>query len=126
MATKAEEVFDAINQRVEGGQTKAEAFKELAASYGQPVHSLRGSYYRAKTMRETGHSGRRSRRRETTPADAVESAKAVLVRSIEAIDQEVEVARQRATEASAEAKALERSASARKAAIEAKIAVLDA
>jgi hypothetical protein len=123
MATKAEQIWDEINRRVEAGTEKADAFRELAESYGQPVTSIRGAYYGHKRKIEGGSS--RPRRRETTPADAVESAKVALRRGIEAIDREVEAAEERAREATAEAKALKGSAAERKAEIERKIAALE-
>lgn len=124
MATKAEQIWDQVNDLVASGTPKAEAFKQLAESYGQPVTSIRGAYYGHKRKAEGGST--RPRRRETSPADAVESAKVALRRGIEAIDRELEVARERAAEMASEAQALEESAPARKAEIEAKIAALEA
>jgi hypothetical protein len=95
----------------------------LAEKYGQPVNSMRGAYYAHSRKVNTGSS--RPRKRETTPADAIESAKAALQRGIEAIDREVEVARERAEAAAEEATAMEQSAPARKKEIEAKIAALE-
>jgi hypothetical protein len=123
MASKAEQIWDEINRRVTAGATKAEAFAALAEHYGQPVNSMRGAYYAHSRKVNTGSS--RPRKRETSPADAVESAKTALRRGIEAIDREVEVARERAEEAAAEATALADSAEARKAEIESKIAALE-
>jgi len=123
MATKAEQIWDEINRRVEAGTEKADAFRELAESYGQPTSSIRGAYYGHKRKIEGGSS--RPRKRETSPADAVEAAKVALRRGIEAIDREVEAAEVRAREATAEAKALKGSAADRKAEIEAKIAALE-
>jgi hypothetical protein len=117
MATKAEQVWDEINALVEGGMTKADAFKGLAEQYGQPVDSLRGSYYTHKRKREGGEQGTkppRTRRRETTPDDALADARAALQRAIEAIDREVDVAKSRAEEAKAEYDALKGSAAERK------------
>jgi hypothetical protein len=124
MATKAEQVYDEVNELVASGTKKAEAFKELAEQYGQPVDSLRGAYYGHKRKVEGGGSSR-PRKRETTPADAVEQATATLRKAIEAIDREIATAEERATEAAAEAKAMKASASERKKAIEAKIAALE-
>ena len=45
MATKAEEVWDKVEALVASGTSKAEAFKQLAKEYGQPVDSVRGAYY---------------------------------------------------------------------------------
>lgn len=122
--TKAQEVYERVNALVESGTTKAEAFRQLAEEYGQPVKSLQGSYYSHGRKANGGSSPRRSRKRETTPADAVESAKALLERSIEAIDDEIEVAKERVDEAKAEFDALKASASERKAEIKAKIEAL--
>lgn len=123
MATKAEQIWDEVNERVAAGATKPEAFMAVAKRYGQPVTSMRGAYYGHKRKLDGGSS--RTRRRETSPADAVEAAKAALQRGIETIDREVEIARERAREAAAEAEALEQSAPDRKAEIESKIAALE-
>ncbi len=123
MASKAEQIWNEVNERVAAGATKPEAFAALAERYGQPVNSMRGAYYAHKRKLDGGSS--RTRRRETSPADAVESAKTALRRGIEAIDREVEIARERAEAASAEATAMEESAPARKAEIESKIAALE-
>lgn len=123
MASKAEQIWNEVNERVAAGATKPEAFAALSERYGQPVNSMRGAYYAHSRKVNTGTS--RPRKRETTPADAVESAKAALRRGIESIDREVEVARERAAAAAEEATAMEQSAPARKAEIEAKIAALE-
>jgi len=89
MATKAEHIWDEINALVEGGTAKADAFKQLAESYGQPVDSIRGSYYTHKRKVEGGEAGAkpsRTRRRETSPADALADARAALERAIQSID----------------------------------------
>ena len=125
MATKAEQVYDEINEMVKAGTKKADAFKALAEQYGQPVDSVRGAYYGHKRKIEGGGSSR-PRKRETTPADAVSQATATLRKAIEAIDNEITAADERAREAVAEAKALKASASERKAEIERKIAALEA
>lgn len=117
MATKAEEVYDKVEALVASGTPKAEAFKQLAKEYGQPVDSMRGAYYGEKRKREGGGKPSRTRRRETTPEDALADARASLERSIEAIDREVEAAEERASEAAAEAKALKESAASRRKAI---------
>ncbi|HYM55645.1 MAG TPA: hypothetical protein VES97_09795 [Solirubrobacteraceae bacterium] len=120
MATKAEQIWDEINALVESGTTKADAFKALAEETGRPFDSLRGSYYSHKRKIEGGEPNAkpsRTRRRETTPDDALADARAALERAIEAIDREVEVAKTRADEAKAEYEALKASASDRKKAI---------
>ncbi|MGE5700838.1 MAG: hypothetical protein ACM3VU_00315 [Arthrospira platensis] len=119
MATKAEQIYDEINQMVEGGTTKADAFKQMAEEQSRPVDSIRGAYYGHKRKIEGGDNAPRSRtrRRETTAADALADARSSLERSITSIDKEVEVAEERAKEAVAEAKSLKDSAAERKKAI---------
>jgi hypothetical protein len=121
--TKAEEVFNLVEQLVAGGTSKAEAFKQLAKEYGQPVNSIRGSFY-SHSRGKNGESGSKPRRRETTPADAVADARAALERAIASIDREVEAAKQRADEARSEYEALKASAASRKEAIAAKLEAL--
>jgi hypothetical protein len=117
--TKAQEIYEEIETRIAAGVEKADAFKALAEETGRPFDSLRGSYYTWKRKLEGGDSTKppRTRRRETTPDDALADARAALERAIQSIDREVEVAEERATEAAAEAKALKASAAERKAAI---------
>jgi hypothetical protein len=122
--SKAEEVYTKTEALVAGGMSKADAFKKLAEEeYGQPVNSIRGSYYSFTSGKGNGKS--RPRRRETTPEDALADARASLERAIQAIDREVEVADERATEATEEAKALRASASDRKKAITERLEALN-
>ncbi|UUY01562.1 hypothetical protein LRS13_12540 [Svornostia abyssi] len=120
--TKAEEVYTKVEALVAAGSTKADAFKQLAAEYDQPVNSMRGAYYAHTSRGEASSSERprRSRRRETTPEDALADAREALDRAIESIDREVEAAGVRAFEAQAEYEALKDSAEAKKEAIAAK------
>jgi hypothetical protein len=120
--TKAQEVYERVGALVGSGVSKAEAFRRLADEYGQPVKSLQGAYYQ-HARRAGGKT--RPRKRETTPTDAVEQAKAVLEQAIEQIDAEIEVAKERAEEAKREYEAMNASASERKQAIKAKLAALD-
>lgn len=115
--TKAQEIYEKVNELVDSGVEKAEAFKQLSATLGRPYDSVRGSYYSHKTKIEGGKTNSRPRRRETTPEDALADARASLERAIAAIDREVEAAEERATEATAEAKNLKASAADRKKAI---------
>ena len=117
--TKAQEVYDRVEAMVASGVEKSDAFRQLAEEAGRPFDSLRGSYYTWKRKLEGGDSTKppRTRRRETTPEDALADARAALERAIQSIDREVEVAEERATEAAAEAKALKASAAERKKAI---------
>lgn len=134
VTTKAQQTYERINALVDGGMQKAAAFKQLAAEYDQPVDSVRGAYYGHKRVLERGDepgegrsrtSARRSRKRETTTEDAVASAVATLRRAIDSIDVELEAARERAEEASAEYEAIKGAAGGRIEEIRAKIAVLD-
>lgn len=115
--TKAQEIYVKVNELVASGVEKSDAFRQLAESLNRPFDSVRGSYYSHKKKIEGGESRPRTRRRETTPETALADARASLERSITAIDREVEVAEERATEATAEAKALKASAAERKKAI---------
>jgi polyhydroxyalkanoate synthesis regulator phasin len=83
--------------------------------------SIRGAVYQAR--KANGETGPR-RVRETTTEGAVASAVETLERAREAIDEEVEAAKERADEANREYKALNESAEDRKAEIEAKIKAL--
>lgn len=116
--TKAQEIYDEVNRRVATGVDKADAFKALADETNRPYDSVRGSYYSHKKKIEGGESRpSRTRRRETTPEDALADARAALERAVEAIDREIETAEERATESAAEAKSLKASAAERKKAI---------
>jgi predicted nucleic acid-binding Zn-ribbon protein len=116
--TKAQEIYDEVNRRVAAGVEKSDAFRQLAEAAGRPYDSIRGSYYSHKKKIDGGESRpSRTRRRETTPDDALADARAALERAVQAIDREVETAEDRASEAVAEAKALKASAAERKQAI---------
>ncbi len=122
--TKAQQVYERIEALVAGGMQKADAFRTLADETGKPVKSLQGAYY-GHSRKANGPSTRRSSR-ETTPADAVENAKAVLIQAIESIDAEITTAKERADEAKREYEALKASATERKQAITAKLDTLSA
>ena len=125
--TKSQEVYERIEALVAGGTKKADAFRQLAEELGQPAKSLQGAYYQHSKKLGIGGNGpkRRTRKRETTPADALEDAKAVLEEAIDSIDAEIEQAKERADEAKAEYEAMKASASERKQAIQAKLKALD-
>jgi hypothetical protein len=135
VATKAQTTYERVNALVDGGMPKADAFKQLAEEYGQPVTSVRGAFYGFKRVLErgdepgTGERGRttarRSRKRETTIEDAVASAVASLHSAIDSIELELETARERAEEATAEYEAMQAATGGRIEEIRAKIAVLD-
>jgi hypothetical protein len=117
--TKAQEIYDRVEAMVASGTEKADAFRQVAEEAGRPFDSVRGSYYSHKKKLEGGDSAKpaRTRRRETTPDDALADARAALERAIGSIDREVEAARARADEAKAEYDALKASAGERKQAI---------
>jgi hypothetical protein len=118
--TKAQETYEEVERRVASGVDKADAFKALAEETGRPFDSLRGSYYTHKRKLEGGGDSSRpsrTRRRETTPDDALADARAALERAVESIDREVEVAKARSEEAKSEYEALRDSAKERKEAI---------
>lgn len=117
MATKAEQIYARVHELMDQGMSRADAFNKIAEDEGRPKDSIRGAYYGHKKKLEGGESKPRTRRRETTPEDALADARASLERSITAIDREVEAAEERANEAAAEAKALKDSAAERKKAI---------
>lgn len=125
--TKAQQVYERIEELVAQGASKADAFRQLAEELDQPAKSLQGAYYQHTKKLGIGGNGpkRRTRKRETTPADALEDAKAVLKDAIESIDAEIEQAKARADEAKAEYEAMKASASERKQAINAKLKALD-
>lgn len=118
MASKAEEIYDKAHKLMDEGVSRTEAFKKIAQETGLKYDSVRGSFYSHKLKAEGGGSpNSRTRRRETTPEDALADARAALERAVDSIDREVENAEERATEATAEAKSLKASAADRKKAI---------
>lgn len=121
--TKSQEVYEKVEALIAGGTSKADAFKQLAEEYGQPVNSVRGSYYQ-HTRPGNGGTGSKPRRRETTPEDALADARRALERAIESVDREVEQAKTRADEAKAEYDALKASAKERKEAITSRLEAL--
>lgn len=126
--TKAQEIYEEVEKRIAAGTDKADAFKALAAETGRPYDSVRGSYYSHKKKLEGGEPGSRpsrTRRRETTPDDALADARAALERAIASIDREVEAAKTRAEEAKAEYEALKASAADRKQAITERLEALN-
>jgi hypothetical protein len=115
--TKAETVYTRVEELIADGSTKADAFKKLADEYGQPVNSIRGLFY-TWSKNQNPDRPSRTRRRETTPDDALADARRVFERAIEQVDIEVDAAKHRADEATAEHEALKASAADRKKAIQ--------
>jgi hypothetical protein len=122
--TKAQEVYERVEALVASGAKKADAFRQVAEEYGKPFNSMRGAYY-AHT-RTLGQPSSNPRKRQTAPADPIESALIVLEKAVEAIDNEVGIAKSRAEDAKAEYEQLRDTAAERKAAIQAKIDALKA
>lgn len=122
--SKAQDILDRVEAVArEQGVSKKEAHEIVAKEFGMKPSSIRGAVYQAR--RANGQTGRR-RVRETTTEGAVASAIDTLEAAREAIDDEVEAAKERAEEANREFKALKDSAADRKAEITAKIEALSA
>lgn len=123
--SRAQEIRERVDALVAAGTERPEAFRQLSTELGIKFDSVRGAYYSA-VKAEQGGSDRpiRTRRRETTPEDAIADARAAMERAIEAIDREVAAADERAREAKAEADALKRTAASRKAEIQKKLEAL--
>ncbi len=121
--TKAQEVYERVEALVASGVRKADAFRQAAEEFGQPFNSMRGAYYaHTRTLSDTPS---RSRKRQTTTLDPIESATLVLTDALATIDDEVTAAKTRAETAKAEYEQLRDSASERKASIKAKIDALN-
>jgi predicted nucleic acid-binding Zn-ribbon protein len=121
--TKAQEVHERVEALVASGVKKADAFRQLATEYGQEANSIRGAYY-AHTRSLSDPSTRK--RTSKAAVDPIESATIVLEKAIEAIDNDVGIAKSRAHDAQTEYERVRDSAGERKAAIKAKIDALKA
>jgi hypothetical protein len=122
--SKAQEIYDRVETLArEEGISKKEAQERVAKEFGMKPSSIRGSVYQARKERGLINS---RRVRETTTDGAVASAIGTLEDAREAIDEEVEAAKERADEANREYKALKDSAADRKAEITTKIEALSA
>jgi len=122
--SKAQDIYDRVEAVArEQGVSKKEAHEIVAKEFGMKPSSIRGAVYQAR--KANGEAGPR-RVKETTTEGAVASAVETLERARDAIDEEVDHARERSEEAAAEYKALQGSAKDRKAEIEAKIEALTA
>jgi chromosome segregation ATPase len=123
--SRAEEIYTKVEEKLAEGMKRPDAFRELAEAYGMEFNSVRGAYYTHKrTLEGGGATPSRTRRRETTPEDAVADARATLERAIASIDREVTAADERAKEAVAEAKSLKELAPERKKAIASRLEAL--
>ncbi len=115
--TKAQEIYERVRQMEAEGTGKTDAFKKLATEMKLKYDSVRGAFYSHKLKAEGGSRTSRTKRRQTLLTDALADARATLERSLQAIDLEVEAARERAEESKAEYEAILGSADERKAAI---------
>ena len=119
--TKAQEVYDKVEALVASGVSKADAFKQLADEYKQPLGSIRGAYYAHTST--LGGTPRSSRKRKNA-ADPVAEALEALEMGLLVVDDDVAAAKQRAEEAKAEYEHLRDTAKERKAELQQKIDVL--
>jgi transcription initiation factor IIE alpha subunit len=122
--SKAQDIYDRVEALAqEEGISKKDAQERVAKEVGMKPSSVRGACHQARKERGLINS---RRVRETTTGDAVASAVLTLEKAREAIDEEVEAAKDRAEEATREYKTLKDSAADRKAEITAKIEALTA
>jgi hypothetical protein len=121
--TKAQEVYERVEALVASGVKKADAFKQLAAEYKQEANSIRGAYYAHTRSLKDPSTRTRTPKAAVNP---IESATLVLQKAIEAIDNEIGIAKSRADDAKTDYEQLRDSAGERKAAIQAKIDALKA
>jgi hypothetical protein len=123
--SKAQEIYEKVNALTDQGVKKADAFRQVAEEYGQPFNSMRGAFYaHARTLNPDASSGTgRSRggRATRVPADPIASATAVLEQAIEAIDREIDAAREKAEQAKEHYEQLVASAAERKLSLQQKI-----
>ena len=126
--TKAQEIYERVNELVAQGSKKADAFRQVAEEYTQPFNSMRGAYYahqRALTGdTPTGPRERTARTRNKQPIDPVASATSILTDAITLIDEEIETASQKAEDAQAAYEQLLETAEERKTSLQAKIDAL--
>jgi len=123
VSTKAQDIYARVEQVAAEGHSKQEAHEIVAKEFDMKPSSIRGATTIAR--RELGLTGPK-RVRETTTEGAVASAVETLERARDAIDHEVEHAKERADEAKREYDELRSSASDRKGQIETKIEALTA
>jgi chromosome segregation ATPase len=127
LTTKAQQTYERIEALMADGNTKADAFTQLAEEYDQSVDSVRGAYYsgrRQSTGEPAERTSRPRRKRETTEHDAIGQAITTLRNAITAIHRDVDDARERADEAKREYEAISSAAEGRIKTIESKIEAL--
>ncbi len=125
--TKAQQTYERVEALMAEGTARADVFKTLAEEYGQSVDSVRGAYYTGRKQ-ATGTVTPRSARgpRETTAEDAIAAAVAAMRQAIDSIEVELAAAKNRAEQSQLLYEGLRASAGERIAAIESKIAALEA
>ena len=116
--SKAQQIFDRVNELVAEGNSKKDAYEAVAKERDTSVNTVRGSYYRH--THPTNGSGSKE------PADPIEAAVKPLQAALEQIDRDVEAAKERAEKFQAEYEQLRDSAETRKASLQHKIEVLQA
>jgi molecular chaperone DnaK (HSP70) len=119
--SKAQEIYERVEAVAAEGHSKKDAHEIVAKEFDMKPSSIRGAVYQAR--KANGEAGPR-RVRETTTEGAVASAIDTLETARDAIDDEVDAAKERADEATREYKALKDSAEDRKAEITRKIEAL--
>lgn len=119
--SKAQEIYERVEAVAAKGHSKKDAHEIVAKEFDMKPSSIRGAVYQAR--KANGETGPR-RVRETTTEGAVASAIDTLETARDAIDDEVDAAKERADEATREYKALKDSAADRKAEINTKIEAL--
>jgi hypothetical protein len=126
--TKAQEIYERVNELVAQGSKKADAFREVAEEYKQPFNSMRGAYYaHQRTLTgdtPTSPRERTARTRNKQPIDPIASATSILSDAITLIDEEIETARQKAEDAEAAYQQLLETAEERKTTLQTKIDAL--
>jgi flagellar motility protein MotE (MotC chaperone) len=123
--SRAQEIRQRIDALVASGTERPEAFRQLATELNLKFDSIRGAYYSAgRSSSVGGERQSKPRRRATSLEDAIADARTALERAIESIDREVEDAETRAKEARAEADALKKSSTERKAEIKKRLEAL--
>ena len=121
--TKAEEVYERVEALVASGVKKADAFRQLADEYDQEFNSIRGAYYAHNRSLGGSPTNPGNGNKQTDP---VESAMNILEKAIEAIDHQIDAAKERAELAKSEYEHLRDTAGERKKALQAKIDALKA
>jgi len=111
ISTKAQQIYDRVKAVNAEGHSMKEAHVIVGKEFKMKPSSIRGAVYQARKV--NGETGSR-RVRETTTEGAVASAVETLEQSRDAIDEEVQHAKERADEATLEYETLRDTAEVRK------------